>query len=138
MDVSRFRFDDGADFGDGHIEMYFIMPKEMLEDVRTEHGLNDKFFENAVHGELKISIEKDGGTCVSISPTIETDPDYFEDTDWTDIDISDSEKETLMNMAGGDISKQLKDEGFEPEDIEHINAMVACGFTLDSAMQSLL
>lgn len=77
--------------------LYFIVPKEMLDNFFPKGKYPD-----AVSMEIAIEVPTNNiearNAGVSVSPTRKTE-DGYEDYDWTDVDISYEEIETLFVIA---------------------------------------
>ena len=99
MELNDIKFDERYDDDySNETTLYFIAPKEMLDNFFPKGKYPD-----AVSMEISIEVPTDKIEVryagVSISPTRKEDYGY-DDYDWTDVDISYEEIETLFTIAG--------------------------------------
>ena len=88
------KFDERHD-NDGETTLYFIAPKEMLDNFFPKGKYPD-----AISTEISVEVPANNieDALVSISPTIKTE-DGYEDFDWMDIDIPLEEIEELLKLC---------------------------------------
>lgn len=95
--LENIKFDERYD-DNGETTLYFIAPKEMLDNFFPKGKYPD-----AVSMEISIEVPtnniKAENALVSVSPTIKTE-DAYEDCDWIDVDIPLEEIEALLRKAG--------------------------------------
>lgn len=95
FDISQVEFEDRYDSeGYGTTTLYFIAPKEWLEDT----------YPKAVHSEISVEypfgfIPEANTATVMMSPTRKDDEGNSEDYDWFDIDLSLNDIEALISLA---------------------------------------
>lgn len=96
--MKNIRFDERYDdLYNEQTTLYFIAPKEMLDNFFPKGKYPD-----AVSMEIAVEVSTDNieakNAGVSVSPTRKME-DSYEDYDWTDVDISYEEIETLFVIA---------------------------------------
>ena len=97
--MENIRFDERYDDEyHGETTLYFIAPKEMLDNFFPKGKYPD-----AISMEISIEVPTNNieaeNALVSISPTKKTE-DGYGDYDWTDVDIPLEEIEALLRKAG--------------------------------------
>jgi len=96
--MNNIKFDERYDDEyNGDTTLYFIAPKEMLDNFFPKGTYPD-----AVSMEISIEVPTNNieanNANVSISPTRKTE-DGYEDYDWTDVDVPYEEIEMLLSIA---------------------------------------